>query len=206
MKKFLITTKLEHDKYKSLNLSLETEWFSLANKVKIDLIPISYKDEMKILSKNLKFDGVIFSGGGDLSINKNTIENQIRDNFEFKILKHCFKNNIKTLFVCRGLQLLASYFNLKLKKTKNHVTKNHLIKIKLNVLNNNIKKLNVNSYHCYTFKECPKDYVIVAKHKDETAEIIFSKKFNSLGFMFHPERYNRDSKKVKKILTNFIYS
>lgn len=206
MKKFLITTKLQLDKYKSLNLSLETKWFSLANNIKVELFPISFKDEKKILSKNIKFDGVIFSGGGDLNINKNIMENQIRDKFEIKLLKYCFKNNIKTLLVCRGLQLLASYYNLKLTKKKGHVTKNHLIEIKENIFKIKYKKLNVNSFHHYTFKECPKNYTIVAKHNDGTVEIIFSKKLNSLGFMFHPERYNQDNNKVKKILKNFIYS
>ncbi len=206
MKKFLITTKLELDKHKSSKFSLEIEWFSLANKLKIDLIPVCYKDEKKIKSNNFKFDGVIFSGGGDLFIKKKNKENQIRDIFETKLLKYCLRKNIKTLFVCRGLQLMVSHNNIRLIKKKFHVTKNHKIDMQKNIFNMKFKKLNVNSYHHYTFNKCPKNYTIIAKHIDGTIEIVQSTKLNSLGLMFHPERYNIDTSKVNKILKKFIYS
>ena len=162
MKKFLITTKINLDKYKSLNLSLETTWFTFARKHNIELNPVCFKDEKRI--KKMNFDGVIFSGGGDIFINNNSKENKIRDLFEIKLLKYCFKNKIKTILVCRGLQLLINLNKLKLKKKKFHVKKNHIINFEKNFLKIKLKKLNVNSFHHYTFNKCPKKYSIIARH------------------------------------------
>ena len=204
MKKFLITTKINLDKYKSLNLSLDITWFRFARNYNIELIPVCFEDEKRI--KKIDFDGVIFSGGGDLFINNKSKENRIRDLFEIKLLKYCFKNKIKTILICRGLQLLIYLNKLKLKKKKLHVTKNHIINLEKNLLKTKLKKLNVNSFHQYTFNKCPKKYSIIARHHDKTIEIIYSENLDSLGLMFHPERQNVDTKKIKKILSTFINS
>ena len=132
MKKFLITTKVNLDKYKSLNLSLDMTWFRFARKYNIELIPVCFEDEKRI--KKIDFDGVIFSGGGDLFVNNKSKENSIRDLFEIKLLKYCFKNKIKTMLICRGLQLLINLNKLKLKKKKFHVKKNHIINFEKNFL------------------------------------------------------------------------
>jgi putative glutamine amidotransferase len=204
MKKFLITTKLEIDKFKSRNLSLNLDWYNFAKKNNIELIPICFEDIKKIKSNKIFYDGIIFTGGGNLYSKTRTKENFIRDKFETELLKHCLKNKIKTFFVCRGLQLLVNFYGIKLNNVNTHVVKNQKIYFIDKIFNMKLKKMNVNSYHNYAFKKCPKNFVTKAKHSDETIEIIYSYKYKSLGLMFHPERKNKDEKIVNKIVSKFL--
>ena len=103
------------------------------------------------------------------------------------------------MFICRGMQLISSMYNIKLEKTLNHVTRNQKIILK------DKKILNVNSYHNYLIRKVPKNFSAVGKSiNDNSIEIMIKKSPKILCLMFHPERYSKSQKEVNKIFKSFF--
>ena len=67
----------------------------------------------------------------------------------------------------------------------------------------NKDKLVVNSYHNYSLKNCPKNFKVIYKSKDNCIESIRSFDLKKEGWMWHPERYKKfklsDIKSFKKL-------
>ena len=65
------------------------------------------------------------------------------------------------------------------------------------------KNYEVNSYHNFSIKTCPKDFNITAKSMDGEIEAIKHKKYALEGWMWHPEREEeykiQDIKNIKRI-------
>ena len=117
-----------------------------------------------------------------------------------KNIVFCKKKKIPCLFVCRGMQLLADVEKLKIIKDykKIHAGKNHKILI-------DGKKITVNSYHNFIIKKINKNFKVIGVcKKDNSIEIMKHDKKELLAFMFHPERYSPDQKKIDKIFKNFF--
>ena len=202
MKNFLITQNL-YKINKTLQFSIEKNWFDLANYFKINLLPLGYYKFSKIYFDSLNFDGIIFSGGNDLYKFAKKKENLIRDNFENELLKYSIINNKKILAVCRGFQLVTNHFGAKIFKIKNHVKNKH----KINIIQDkyiNEKTLYTNSYHNYGFKYLPVDFEILAKSDDKIIEIAINRKYKILGLMFHPERKNFSQIQINHLIKNFF--
>jgi gamma-glutamyl-gamma-aminobutyrate hydrolase PuuD len=198
MKNILITQGLYKDHRNNLFTKLDFDWFIYAkkNNFRIQQIPITLN--LNYL-KNIKYDGVIFSGGNDLYKNSKNEESLIRDTLEKKLIKYFLKKKKPMMFVCRGMQLISTINKSKLIKIKNHVIKNHKIIMK------NGKFLNVNSYHNYSFDKIPKGFSAIAKHsRDNSIEIMDNKPKKMLCLMFHPERKSKNQKEVDKIFTSFF--
>ncbi|WP_428325001.1 gamma-glutamyl-gamma-aminobutyrate hydrolase family protein [Nitrosopumilus sp.] len=157
------------------------------------LIPNTLQNVESYLSQ-LDLDAVVLSGGDNIG------EFPERDETENKILEYSMKNSIPVLGVCRGMQLINTYFNGKISKNNNssHVGKNHEILITNSNFENILKhnKLQVNSFHNNLIKktDIAKDLEIFAlSENDSTIEGYFHKKFPIIGVMWHPER-DRESK------------
>ena len=141
----------------------------------------------------LNIKGIILSGGND--INKNTLRYKI----EKRLSEISKTKKIPLLGICHGLQFINFLDNGTLKKIKNHVGVNHKIKSKDNYPSK------VNSFHEYGIKKLGKNFEIVAYSYDNQIEAIKHKKFNWLGWMWHPERekpFNEDLKKIAKSFFN----
>ena len=100
------------------------------------------------------------------------------------------------MFVCRGMQLLANIYNIKLYKTNGHVKK--IIWLDL------LKKINVNSFHNYKIFKNPKKFNTLAFHNDGSIEMMEYKQKLILSTMFHPERKSISQDKVDLIFKNFF--
>ena len=197
MKNIFITQGIYKDKYNSTYFKTDMNWVLYAKKQKFNLIQINNSN---FLDKNKNIHGIIFSGGNDLSKFKKSKENLFRDILEKKILYFAKKKKIPCLFVCRGMQLLADVEKLKIIKDykKIHAGKNHKILI-------DGKKITVNSYHNFIIKKINKNFKVIGVcKKDNSIEIMKHDKKELLAFMFHPERYSPDQKKIDKIFKNFF--
>ena len=86
-----------------------------------------------------------------------------------------------------------------LKKIKNHVRKNHKI---INKVNNYPNK--VNSFHEYSIKKLGRNFEIISYSTDKQIEAIKHKKYNWLGWMWHPERDKQFDIKLIKIAKNLF--
>ena len=178
-----------------------------------------------------KFDALIISGGGDINPNvygqdindKTTRISDQRDLTELGLLKSAEKNNIKTLAICRGNQLLNVYKNGTLYQDLNDAgftdikhdkpfedARSHIHDIEIN----NDSKLyslfqkttiSVNSIHHQGIDLLGKDLKITAKSSDGVIEgIETTNQWEAIGIQWHPENMVDD--KNSKLIFEWLCS
>ncbi len=142
--------------------------------------------------KSLKISGILLSGGNNIE------KNSLRYKIEKKLTDISKKKKLPLLGLCHGLQFINSYEGGSLKKVKNHVRINHMIKSKKNYPSK------VNSYHDFSINKLGKNFKVISTSHDGEIEAISHKKFNWLGWMWHPERDKKFDKKLIKIAKKFF--
>ena len=173
-------------------------------------------------------DGLIITGGGDINPKlynaKNTDSKNIsdkRDELEMSLLSSAEMNQIKTLAICRGHQMLNVYKGGTLiqdipsqfndanshaeinEKTSEHVHDVHIDKeSKLyDILNE--QRIDVNSIHHQCIDELGDDLKISAKSSDGVVEgIETNSDWDALGIQWHPEYLKEDQ--VSKNLFDWL--
>ena len=141
---------------------------------------------------SLSIKGIILSGGPN--VNKNSLRYKIQ-----KQLTNISKNKkIPLLGICHGLQFINCLEGGSLKKINNHVKIDHKIK------SNDDYPLKVNSYHQFGIKKLGRNFEIIAYSQDNQIEAIKNKKYNWLGWMWHPERDKKFDKKLVNIAKNLF--
>lgn len=204
MKNVIVSSKIIFDKYKKINFKIDQDEYNFLNKLNVNIKPIPLKNHKIIFNKNIiNSDALIILGGGDIfKVKKNKI-NKIRDDYEKKLFRFFFKKNKPILVICRGFQLFADLHNIRLYKIKNHVRKYHRLK-----LNNskfiNYSRLIVNSFHNFSIKKLPIDYLNIAQTNDGSIEIAEHNKKKVLCLMFHPEREMNSKQLIFKSIKNFL--
>ena len=203
MKSIILSSKLIIDKYGKVNFLTDEDLLNYINKLGLNILPLSIKKN-QINTENLRLaNGLILSGGGDIYKYKKNKINKLRDSIEIKLFNYFFKKNLPILLICRGFQLMIDMHKIKLFKQKNHVRKSHLLKLSNNKFLKH-SKLSVNSYHNYSIKKLPVNYINVASTKDGSIEIAEHKSKKILGLMFHPERNMKSKDLVFKSIKNFF--
>ena len=191
LKKIGISLRVEKiEKFNEKRDAISHDWINFLQKLDYFpvLIPNNLTDVEDYISE-LKLNGIILSGGDNIG------EFPERDQTENKILEYAIKNSIPILGVCRGMQLINTFFNGTISENSNsgHVGKPHNIDIMNPSLVNLFghDKLEVNSFHNNLIK---KDDigdgldVFALSEKDFTIEGCFHKKYPIIGVMWHPER------------------
>ena len=191
LKKIGISLRVEKiEKFNEKRDTISHDWINFLQKLDYFpvLIPNNLTDVEDYISE-LKLNGIILSGGDNIG------EFPERDQTENKILEYAIKNSIPILGVCRGMQLINTFFNGTISENSNsgHVGKPHNIDIMNPSLVNLFghDKLEVNSFHNNLIK---KDDigdgldVFALSEKDFTIEGCFHKKNPIIGVMWHPER------------------
>ena len=196
MKFVLISQKISLDKHKQLNFSLETNWVNFLKKRNVIAVPIISEDkDIDNYFKKYKPSHLIISGGNDVFHNSKA--DKLRRRLDKKLIKISFKRKIPILAVCYGFQFVAKLFGGEVVKFKNESKKYHNIFFEK-------KKISVNSFHNYSIKRIPKEFKILAKHQNNTIEVVFSKKYKILCTMFHPERKNKSQSYVDNLLFSYL--
>ena len=196
MKKVIITPSVSFSKSKSINFTIEKNWYDYGRKLgfQIEILDyFNYKSQIKTS------DAIIFSGGNgnDLQKFRKINKNKYREQNEKKVLN--FVNNLKIpkLFVCYGFQLLASTLNSKLKKSNKHVKTIHELKYRN-------KKIFVNSFHTVIIKSLPQVYEQIFFKNENSIEMALNIKKKIMCLMFHPERYNPSQKIIDDLIIKFF--
>jgi len=203
MKSIILSSKLIIDKYGKVNFLTDEDLSNYINKLGLNILPLSIKKN-QINTENLRLaNGLILSGGGDIYKYKKNKINKLRDSIEIKLFNYFSKKNLPILLICRGFQLMIDMHKIKLFKQKNHVRKSHLLKLSNSKFLKH-SKLSVNSYHNYSIKKLPVNYINVANTKDGSIEIAEHKSKKILGLMFHPERNMKSKELVLKSIKNFF--
>lgn len=209
MKRIVITQRIvENSSYYEVRDCLDVRWASFLSN--IDLLPIILPSQydFNVYFDELKIDGIIFSGGNDLSAYSENETDKKRDELEGRLVKYAIEKSIPILGICRGMQFIGNYFGLKLEKIDGHVGQRHEI-----IINEKSKyyydlrgKYQVNSYHSYGFKELKDEFIATAVSKDGLIEAIEHKYYNIFLKMWHPEREAPFSKQdlefVRKYFSN----
>ena len=203
-----ITQRVEIDsRTKEIRDCLDQQWQTIFMDLSLDLVQIPNKNKnIAYWLKRMDIKGFILSGGNDLGcIEDASNSNQDRDLTEKTILDFAVRENLPILGVCRGAQMINSYFKGNLIPLKNHVGTTHPLFIDLN--NNELLKSRVNSFHRWGIdkKSLGRDLIPFAWDSDGNIEGIKHKEFNWTGIMWHPERTNKLNDIDKEILFDLFF-
>lgn len=191
-----ITQRLAiQESYQERREILACEWGAFFEKNYLLPIPLSYEIPIREYSSIL--DGVILSGGNDLSIFYEDSCSKTRDEYEKTVIDYCREYQLPLLGVCRGAQILASYFGSTLGRVEGHVGEHRIL-----WYDNEMDW--VNSYHHYAILSLSKELQCEAKSEDGCMECFSHSILPFFGMMWHPEREREMSFSTKRMLEKFL--
>lgn len=147
-------------------------------------------------------DGIVFQGG------------ETCDNYEMIVAKYCYENDIPTLGICCGQNVIVRALGGTTSKISNPRKHNQLMKdyvhsIKINPASKfydivNLEEIKVNSRHKKTIDKSP-FLEQVAFCEDGYADVVESKdKKFYIGVRFHPESLYKNDENMNNIFKHFI--
>ena len=192
------------------------------------IIPFSTDKEV-IISQAQLIDGLILSGGHDISpYNYGQEPSQKigetfpeRDDYEMLLLEEAKKRNLPILGICRGFQIInvagggTLYQDLSLIpgnilkhfQGSKPTLKTHMIKIEENSVISSIfgKETMVNSFHHQVINKVANDFIVVAKASDGVVEAIEHKTYKFLvAVQWHPEMLAVNCEKARELFSKFV--
>ena len=199
--KILITPRLVNslnDQYYSLSI----DWFNLLKKEYINFDILTGNHNFNSIEN---YDGIILSGGGDLSSN-NLITNHSeidieREYFEKKLIFASIEKKIPLLGVCRGYQSIIS--NLNNDQEIRFINSGVNISEKYFTYFNNGKKMKITCYNNYEFENIDtlNSWDIFSKNENGFVSSAIHKKHMIIGCIWHPER---ELSKNDPVWNNFL--
>lgn len=171
--------------------SLDQRWYELV--LDLGWLPMILPNIDPSLAENLvneyNLDGIILTGGNSLQFLEPNNPNVApeRDKFEKELIALSVDNKIPILGVCRGMQIINSYFGGTLQKISNHVAVEH----ELELMNGDFDlPALVNSFHEWCIPACGLAKILepLACDTNENIEAFRHKSADVFGIMWHPER------------------
>lgn len=164
--------------------------------VPIPLPNVQEQNNIKPYVNALSLDGVILTGGNDLSWTGSSRAAIERDQFEATLIDYCMDKKISILGVCRGMQMLNVHLGGTLVQVKQHVTASH----KVTFLDGSVA--DVNSYHDWGITDdiLSNELIALGHSDDGLVEYCKHKSLPITAMMWHPERTNSDSATGKNII------
>jgi len=179
--------------------AISHDWISLLtdNDLEFVLIPNCGDQVIEFLELN-KIQALILSNGNDI-YDKNSLVpmknvSEVRDYTEHKILSWAKNNYIRTLGVCRGLQLINVIYGgtIEYGLGQDHVVKTHRVDINDSLAQKhfNVKSFITNSYHNQGIRaeNLAKGLIPFAIAADGLIEGFYVKDEPILAIQWHPER------------------
>lgn len=171
--------------------ALAHDWirFFKNNFPRVQWIPVpNMGNDVISFTKNLGLQGLILTGGNDLG------ESPLRDSTENLLIAEAIKTDLPVLGVCRGMQMLNSFFGGKLIQDpqKNHVATQHEIEF-IDSMSTSVfsgQRFIVNSYHGYLINNdmLGKHLKPLAVGSDGSIEAFRHQEKLIYGVQWHPER------------------
>ncbi|MDB2697182.1 gamma-glutamyl-gamma-aminobutyrate hydrolase family protein [Alphaproteobacteria bacterium] len=189
---------MRHPRYNETMDCLDINWAKFL--ISIDILPVPLSlvsaNEADELWKTLELDGLILSGGNTLIECADSTDDPAslspeRDAYENALLKSALSTGKPVLGVCRGLQVINTYYNGHLTKVKGHTGTKHRLFVEDSVTTFQIPS-EVNSFHDYAVlrKKLGKELIPLAYDAEDNIEAFYHPKDKVLGIMWHPERQN----------------
>jgi putative glutamine amidotransferase len=175
------------EKYVEKRDSLSHDWSVLLEQLGFFplLIPNTIS-QIPAFLEEMNVSGLILSGGDNIG------DEPLRDKTEKIIIDYAISHSIPLIGICRGMQVINSFFGGKIRIIDNstHVNKSHTLNFKNHFLQNN-DSVKVNSFHHNVI-----DSTNLGKNLspfaiseiDNTIEGFFHNELQIFGVMWHPER------------------
>lgn len=207
MKKIAITQRLiENKEYKEVRETLDLNYSKLVSRLGFLPIVLPYEVDFKDYFKAFKIDGILLSGGNDLnSLNPSFIAKK-RDDFEFLLLEYAIENDIPVFGICRGMQVIAKYFNCNLERVPNQVNIRHsLLSNKNSCYFNYLNKIKeVNSFHNFSIQNLSAEFIVSATNEFGMIKAFEHKYKRIFGQMWHSEREKPFCEYELALISNFF--
>jgi N5-(cytidine 5'-diphosphoramidyl)-L-glutamine hydrolase len=191
MKKIALTQRLVDNKsYKETREALDVNYAKLVNAAGFLPIILPYEVEFSEYFQELDISGFLLTGGNDLnSINPNPLSEQ-RDKYEKELIVYAISNNIPIFGICRGLQIIAEYFDSTFKEVTNQINVRHDLKVNQKSLYaRQLSSLDdVNSFHDFAVDNPGEDLRVSATTNDGIIKAIEHKEHKIFAQMWHSER------------------
>jgi len=176
---------------------LDQEWAGLLERAGCIGVAIPNRSsEVRDFIGELGLDGVILSGGNDLAdLPQAKAPAPERDACEREILDLSQETGLPILGVCRGLQMMASYYGAPLVRIVGHVATRHALAIQgKGPLALQAREF-VNSFHGWGLHRdaLTDELEAAATAPDGTVEAIYHSRHPQAAIMWHPERAPSDS-------------
>jgi gamma-glutamyl-gamma-aminobutyrate hydrolase PuuD len=179
--KIAITQRVsEHPELAEKRDGLDQRWLPFIDAC--GLLPILIPNDKKMaksLIQELQPDGVLLTGGGDLT--KYGGNYPERDQVERALLHYAMAENIPLVGVCRGMQAIQNLFGVPLESVDGHIAEEFEVLI-------DGKCFMVNSYHNLGSKITVDELAAWAVASDGIIMAIRHSNHPILGIMWHPER------------------
>ncbi len=192
MKHIAITQRLvHHAEYDEIRDCLDVRWAELLKTLGClpVVLPSAYPPGDFLGETSV--DGVIISGGNDLSaVTPDDALSASRDRYETALLRSALDRGIPLLGVCRGAQLLAGFFGTSVTPVSGHVGVRHAVSPNPRAASAGRCSRSglVNSYHQYGMHRVLPPLVAMLTAVDGTIEAFTHESLPVFGIMWHPER------------------
>ena len=162
--------------------------------------------------EQIPLEGIILSGGNNLARLEHEPSELIvndsytaRDHTEYLLLDYAISHKIPVLGVCRGLQVICSYFNSILHRDLSsregataHRANTHQVTIHDKAFENlyGSNTISVNSFHNQgvVTDALAAPLQVIAEANDNTVEAVTHENLPMVGITWHPERTNPSAK------------
>ena len=157
--------------------SISRDWINLFSNLSIHNYILLPNMETNMINEYCDYHSVngFLLTGGDVIGNDIT-----RDKVEFAALNIAKDKSLKVLGICRGMQMISSFFGGTLKSVDGHLATKHKI--------NDSSSRKVNSYHTFAIDNLPECFKVIYRSNDNSIESISHKTLPWYGCMWHPER------------------
>jgi gamma-glutamyl-gamma-aminobutyrate hydrolase PuuD len=176
------------NKYGETRDALDTRWTDFCQECGLLplLLPSSWPVTAHLLNK-FPVEGIILTGGGSLG------ETPARDEMELALLEQAMALKLPLLGVCRGMQLIQSFWKVPLEAVKGHVRTHPTISWEG-------RQRTINSYHNLGTSSTAPELTVLAQSDDGIIKAIQHKELPITGIMWHPERNSPFDVEDKKLL------
>ena len=174
-------------------------------------------DESEISALAERFDGIVFTGGIDISpelygektCHEKTEVSRARDLFELSLFREFYERKKPILGICRGIQLInVALGGTLFQHIENHSGVNHVVRVsgRFLALSENKNEIITNSTHHQALKDLGKGLEVVARSDDGVIEGVcdFSHGRYLLGVQFHPEKSFSEDSFSRAIIGDFV--
>ena len=176
--------------YHEVRDGLDHQWIPFLEQIglQVVLIPNQLKDPSAYYL-DLEIQGLILSGGNDLSILEQASNVSVeRDTTEVALIKTAQELGHPIVGVCRGMQYLCLQFGEKLNRIVGHVAQRHQLICEADF--DYPDGVEVNSYHNWALTKLQPNspFQRMAYTKDSSIEAIKHQNAPIHGIIWHPER------------------